>query len=82
MGKADGKKKNREYRCCVIPKILKMLLAIELSIGRPKKGKKQRKCLSPKQAKLISCTMVLQDKRGIIQGAGSQLPGDRLNWLQ
>ena len=38
--KSGWREKHREYRCCVIPKILKMLLAIELSIGRPKKGKK------------------------------------------
>ena len=38
-------------------------------------------CISPKQAQLTPCAVVLYDKEGTIQQAGCLLPGHRFRWL-
>ena len=52
-----------------------MVHPLALSCDRHKKGKSRKK-VSAKQAQLIPCTVVLDDKKG-----RTWLPGDRLRWL-
>ena len=61
-----------------------MVPALALSCDGHKKGKSRGNALAPNRSSsyFVACTVVLYDKEGKIQRSGSQLPGDRLRWLQ
>ena len=58
----------------VITKTLQMIPA-SLVLGRQKKGRKYWECLSPKQAQVKPCKLILYDKEGTIKRAS--LPNER-----